>query len=155
VYAYHILLGGNIGDTALIFKKSLFYIGLLGCIEKKSSIHKTPPWGKSEQRYYLNQMILLKTKLGPFALLRRLKRIEKIFHRRGKGQMLPRKLDLDIISFGNHCIISHSLILPHPLMHIRAFVLTPMLEISPEFNHPLLDKKIQELLDDMKHMDTL
>lgn len=155
MHVYHILLGGNIGDTTEIFKKSLYHIGFLGSIEKKSSILRTPPWGKSRQRFYLNQMIILKTKLGPFALLRRLKAIEKIFHRSGKGQMLPRKLDLDIISFENNCLKSKSLTLPHPLMHVREFVLLPLLEVSPEFTHPLLHKKIQELLDDMKHKDTL
>lgn len=146
MHEYHILLGGNIGDTTEIFKKSLHYIAFLGIIEKKSTLHKTPPWGKSHQRYYLNQMIILKTKLGPFALLRRLKNIEKRFHRSGKGQMLPRKLDLDIIFFENNQIRSYSLTLPHPLMHIRDFVLLPMLEISPDFRHPVFDNNVKDFL---------
>ncbi len=150
MHYYHILLGGNIGDTAKIFKQSLQYISIIGTVVKTSSLHRSPPWGKTHQRYYFNQMIVVRTHLGPFALLRKLKRIEKLFHRSGKGLMLPRKLDLDIIFFEDNIIRSQNLTIPHPLMHLREFVLIPLQETSPSFLHPILLKSPQGFLDDIK-----
>lgn len=155
MYRYHILLGGNIGNTPLIFRKALSHIYDFGSIEKKSSLYRTLPWGKAEQRYYFNQMILLRTKLGPFALLRHLKKIEKNFHRIGKGQMLPRKLDLDIIYFEDRIISSHHLTIPHEHLHKRHFVLLPLKEISPQFIHPILNMNTLSLLEEINNSNNL
>jgi 2-amino-4-hydroxy-6-hydroxymethyldihydropteridine diphosphokinase len=147
---YHILLGGNMGNTAQYFKQTILMLQEIGTIEQSSSLYKTAPWGKKYQRYYLNQMVIFKSKYGPFRLLNTLKKIEKKFDRTGKGQMMPRKIDLDIIAYETHVIDSKSLTIPHPRMHLRNFVLLPLQEIDPNFTHSRLKISIKEMIKHCK-----
>ena len=112
---------------------------------KASRVYETPPWGYEEQPAFLNQVLQVETELDPPALLRHLKRIEKKLGRRATFRYGPRAIDLDILFYADLIYSTDSLQIPHPLATERAFVLVPMLEIAPDFVHPVLGKSIRDL----------
>lgn len=118
-------------------------------VRKKSSIYETPPWGYTEQEAFLNQVVKVETYLGPEPLLRHLKRLEVVLGRVPNFQNGPRLIDIDILFFDNAVINTPPLVVPHPRLHERAFVLVPLVEIEPELIHPILQRPVGKLLDDL------
>jgi 2-amino-4-hydroxy-6-hydroxymethyldihydropteridine diphosphokinase len=110
-----------------------------------SKVYETPPWGYEDQPAFLNQVLQVETELDPPALLRHLKRIEKKLGRQATFRYGPRIIDLDILFYADLIYSTDSLQIPHPMASERAFVLVPMLEIAPDFIHPVLGKTIREL----------
>ncbi|MDQ6901753.1 MAG: 2-amino-4-hydroxy-6-hydroxymethyldihydropteridine diphosphokinase [Bacteroidota bacterium] len=144
-------LGGNIGNVSENFKISLEKIDKnIGRIIAKSSMYKTEPWGNKNQEFFLNQVIEVETALSADDVLQRILKIEILLGRnRDKdNQFAARTIDIDILFFGDEIINRPNLIVPHPRLHLRNFVLTPLLEIAPEFLHPSLGKKIKDLIKD-------
>ncbi len=118
-------------------------------VKKKSSVYETPPWGFVEQDAFLNQVIQAETYLEPEPLLRHLKRLETALGRVPNFQNGPRLIDVDILFFDDAVIDTPPLVVPHPRLHERAFVLVPLAEIEPDFVHPTLQKPIRDLRDEV------
>jgi 2-amino-4-hydroxy-6-hydroxymethyldihydropteridine diphosphokinase len=131
-----IALGGNVGDVRATFKKAIANIcGMTqGVLLARSSDYATPPWGEVPQERFINACIEIDTSLDPHALLFVLQKIETKFGRdRAKEKRWgPRTLDLDLIAYDDVAIRKPELTLPHPHLFERAFVLVPLVEISPD-----------------------
>src|SRR5215510_13564830 len=112
----------------------------------KSKVYETPPWRYTEQEKFLNQVIKVKTYLEPEPLLKHLKRLEIALGRKTTFENGPRLIDIDILFYDDRVFESPVLVIPHPHVHERGFVLMPMLDIAPDFVHPVKKKTIRELL---------
>jgi 2-amino-4-hydroxy-6-hydroxymethyldihydropteridine diphosphokinase len=146
----YIGIGSNEGDR---FTNMYNSIGLLvqECdIVKISSIYETEPVGYKDQPYFLNCVVEVNTELRPQQLLQELKSIEMMMGRAPSFINGPRIIDLDILLYGDTVIDTAELVVPHPRLHERAFVLIPFNEIAPELVHPVLHKTIKELLNELK-----
>ncbi len=112
-----------------------------------SSIYLTEPWGGAEGPMFLNMVIKGFTHVSPLELLEKIQKIEKKFGRIRTKKYAPRTLDIDILFYEKLIMENEKLILPHPLLHKRNFVLIPFCEIEPDFIHPVFNKKIAEFLN--------
>lgn len=117
---------------------------------KKSSLFETEPVGYKDQPNFINQLIKIRTELSPENLLNFLLLIERELGRIRSMHWGPRIVDLDLLFYGQKVINSTNLIVPHPELHKRRFVLIPFSEIAPCFYHPLLKKTATELLVETK-----
>ncbi|GIN64459.1 2-amino-4-hydroxy-6-hydroxymethyldihydropteridine pyrophosphokinase [Robertmurraya siralis] len=118
-------------------------------LEHSSSIYETDPVGYTNQDPFLNMVIEIKTALKPFELLDCCLQIEKNLGRKRIVRWGPRIIDLDILLYNQENIESEKLVVPHPRMHERAFVLIPLLEISPNERLPRADYLLRETLDEI------
>lgn len=141
-----IALGSNLGDREAYLNMGRDALAQIMEIEKVSSIYETPPWGVLEQPKYLNQVVQGKTDCLPLNLLRVLKETEKKIGRTEGLRYGPRVLDLDILFFGEQVLHLENLLIPHPRIPERAFVLVPLNEIAPSWRHPASKLTIAELL---------
>lgn len=147
----YLCLGGNIGDRELALNQALLKITtLVGEITSKSRIYETEAWGVENQQAYLNQCVKIKTNLPHLSLINMLLSIEKELGRERKISPVyePRIIDIDVLFFNREVINSEILIVPHPRLHLRKFVLIPLHEIAPDYLHPVLNKTIFNLLND-------
>lgn len=142
--------GGNFPNTLSLFVKAEEKITKsLGVIIKKSTIYKTEPWGfKQSVNPFYNQVLSLSTNFYPEKILAIINEIEKVLGRKRylEGDYKPRPIDIDILFYNNNIIEKDQLIIPHPLLHERNFILSPLSEIYPDLIHPIFQKKIKELL---------
>jgi len=142
-----IMLGGNMEGTRQFFAESLNIISVsVGEIKKTSSIYVSEPWGGLNQADFLNQAVKLETRLDPPELLHTLLNIETGFGRKRSVKNGPRTLDIDILYYNNLIINEIDLQLPHPRLHLRRFNLVPLLEVSPNWIHPVYQLSAGELL---------
>ena len=144
----YIGIGSNLGDKRDNCLKAIDRINELpGCrVMAQSGFYLTEPVGVKGQDWYLNCVIALSTDMSAQDLLKRLLAIEADMGRERKGRWDPRLIDLDILLFGNEVIDEKGLQVPHPLMHLRRFVLVPMVFLAPNLIHPVLGKTMVELL---------
>jgi 2-amino-4-hydroxy-6-hydroxymethyldihydropteridine diphosphokinase len=141
-------LGGNVGNVPETFDIALEKMQeSIGQISMKSSRYKTEPWGYKNQDYFLNQVICVDTNLNPHEVLKKVQDIENMLGRKRdkNNQFACRAIDIDILFYGEKIINSTNLIIPHPRLHLRNFVLTPLMEIAPGLLHPSFNKKIEDL----------
>jgi 2-amino-4-hydroxy-6-hydroxymethyldihydropteridine diphosphokinase len=157
----YLSLGSNLGDRSRNLKKG---IGLLEQLAGKpgaiSSIYETEPWGCESDLNFYNLVIELFTPLGPLPLLEVIHEVEKKCGReRSQIRYAPRTLDIDILFYGESVIDYPELVVPHPNLQERQFVLVPLAEIAPQFVHPLLNKDMEQLVkacrDDKKIIQKL
>jgi 2-amino-4-hydroxy-6-hydroxymethyldihydropteridine diphosphokinase len=143
----YIGLGSNLGDREWLIRQALDALGSNGSIEvvRVSDIRETLPLGGMDQPKYLNGVAEIRTALPPDELLKRLKETEAALGREPGGTWLPRTIDLDILLFGRQVIRRGGLIVPHPQMHLRSFVLNGLCQLSPGLVHPLLEEPVSEL----------
>ena len=129
-----VALGANLADPAVQVRAALESLAQLpDCrVLRASSLYRTAPVGIHGQPDFINAVAALETVLTPQALLAALFAIEAQFGRRRDYRHAPRTLDLDLLLYGNETLDTPALQLPHPRMHLRAFVLVPLLEISPD-----------------------
>lgn len=142
-------LGSNLGDRFKNLQQALKDISLHVSIIKISSVYETPPWGYSDQPVFFNQVLSGNTSLNPVELLTFVKNIENSMGRVKNFQNGPRLIDIDILLFGEKIIDSEKLVIPHPRMLERSFVLLPLAEIEPELIIPGTNKKVLELLQNV------
>ena len=144
----YLLLGTNIGDRNKNLANALDAIAhTAGRIRKKSAVYQTEAWGKTDQPEFLNQVVEIDTTLDPDTLLAEILSIEKMMGRERKEQWGERIIDIDILLFGNEITETPKLSIPHPQLPNRRFTLVPLNELIPDFIHPVLQKKISELLE--------
>jgi 2-amino-4-hydroxy-6-hydroxymethyldihydropteridine diphosphokinase len=145
----YLLIGGNMGDRMANLEQAIHLIHQeIGPIQLASSIYETAAWGNTNQPDFLNQALFLHTQLEASSLMNKLLDIEISMGRKRDVPMGPRTIDLDIIYF-NELVISDALItIPHPKIAERRFVLLPLVEIAPDFIHPILNKTNAALLKD-------
>lgn len=141
-------LGSNIGDKALYLRQAVEEIGRLKETEilALSSIYITKPWGKTDQEDFFNQVICIKTGLSPQDLLKSLQNIEINMGRERTQKWGPRIIDIDILLYGDEVIHTEELVVPHPYMKQRLFVLVPLEEINKNVIFPDDGTHIQEVL---------
>jgi 2-amino-4-hydroxy-6-hydroxymethyldihydropteridine diphosphokinase len=145
-------LGTNLGDREGNLNKALCSISEnIGKVVRTSSVYETEPWGFTADIPFLNMVAEIETRLKPSGLLGRILMIEARMGRlRGGKEYSSRIIDIDILIFGDIILNTKSLVIPHPLMHERRFVLVPFSEIAPDFVHPVLGKNIKTLLKECK-----
>ena len=133
-----VALGANLADPAVQVRAALEALTQLpeSRLLRASSLYRTTPIGIHGQPDFINAVAALKTRLTPHALLNALFVIEAQFGRRRDYHHAPRTLDLDLLLYDTEALDTPNLQLPHPRMHLRAFVLAPLLEIAPECKIP-------------------
>lgn len=137
----YLMIGGNIGNRLDNLENARNSIELkCGPIQKQSSIYETEAWGMKDQPTFYNQALCIKTLLSPQELLAMLLAIEASMGRERLIPLGPRTIDLDIIYYNQMIIEAPGLYIPHPRLALRNFVLAPMAEIAPDFEHPILHK---------------
>ncbi len=125
-------------------------LAAFGTIQQLSPIVESEAWGYEDPNPYLNQIVELQTSLSPFILLNQLLAIEKLAGRIRSDtgpRYVPRSLDLDILLYDNQIIDTKELVVPHPRMHLRKFILFPLEKIAPNAVHPVSGYTISELLE--------
>ncbi|MDA8106255.1 MAG: 2-amino-4-hydroxy-6-hydroxymethyldihydropteridine diphosphokinase [Nitrospiraceae bacterium] len=143
----YIGIGSNVGNRRYHCLKAVELLEQNGQkVSKISSLYETEPWGVKDQPPFINMAVEIETAFPPKKLLGLLKKIEKKMGRKKTVRWGPRVIDLDILFYDDLTVNDDDLVIPHPFMHIRAFVLEPLSEIAPEIVHPVLRKKVAALL---------
>jgi len=139
-------IGSNKGNRSGLINEAIDKIDIIiGKVVLKSSIYETKSWGFNSNNFY-NICILLESTLTPELILNKILTIEKDMGRlKTTDQYSDRCIDIDILFFDNRIVNSKSLEIPHPRIQLRKFVLTPMLELTPDLIHPILNKSIRQL----------
>ena len=143
----YLSLGSNIGDRAAHLHRAIDELRTLGEVKAVSSFYETEPVDFKRQAWFLNCAVALETEKLPKQLLSAILGIEREMGRKRSINKGPRTIDIDILLFGSSIIETPRLIVPHPAMHERRFVLVPLAEIAPEARHPALRQTIRELRD--------
>ncbi|MEJ1160844.1 2-amino-4-hydroxy-6-hydroxymethyldihydropteridine diphosphokinase [Prosthecomicrobium sp. N25] len=126
-------LGGNIGDVRATLAAALRRLEESGArVAARSADYETPPWGKLDQPAYVNACVAIDTALSADELLATVLKIEQEFGRRRTEKWGPRTVDIDILTYGDETIDRPGLVVPHPYMLERAFVVVPLAEIAPD-----------------------
>ena len=143
----YIGLGSNLGDRVAHLLSAVNAIKHLSDSIAVSSVYESEPFGVGDdcQPRYLNMVISIHTGLGPYRLLTELLKIEKANGRVRHHRNESRTLDLDLLLFGGDIIETVELLVPHPRMHERAFVMLPMSEIAPDLTHPVKNLTMSEI----------
>ncbi len=147
----YIGVGSNLGDKLQNCCKAIDLINSIeNCtVKTQSPFYRTEPVGVASQDWYVNGVIRVETGLSARDLLRSLFSIETGMGRVRKQRWESRIIDLDILLYGHHVIDEKNLTIPHPLMHMRKFVLMPMVQLDPYLVHPVLGRTMSELFDDL------
>jgi 2-amino-4-hydroxy-6-hydroxymethyldihydropteridine diphosphokinase len=149
----YLSLGSNIGDRETNLKKAVDKIKQNKIqIIKESRIYETKPYGIKEQRDFLNLALKIETTHTPQKLIKILLDIEKEMGRVRDVKWGPRIIDIDILFYDSLIINDENLIIPHPELHNRLFVLEPLSEIAPDFIHPVIKKSIIDLLNHLRKL---
>jgi 2-amino-4-hydroxy-6-hydroxymethyldihydropteridine diphosphokinase len=150
----YLSLGSNVGNRGAHLRDAIERLSAIGRVAATSSFYETAPVEVTDQAWFLNCAVALETSETPEHLMAALLRIEQEMGRQRTRQKGPRTIDMDILLFhdataGDIVTDSPSLTIPHPAMHQRRFVLTPLSEIAPNARHPVFNKTVHELLDEL------
>lgn len=150
----YLSLGSNFGDRIGYVQQAA---GLLGASEgitivRTSAFYETEPWGMNTENWFVNAVLEIKTTLSPQKLLEECQRIEnQLGRKRSDNGYIDRTMDIDILFYNKDIINEENLVVPHKYVHLRAFTLVPLLELIPNFEHPVLHKTITDLHSDLEN----
>ncbi len=146
-----LLLGSNLGNRKKTLRQACVLIEKrIGTLLLLSSYYESEPWGKTDQPDFLNQALMVETKLSPPAVLAEALSIERELGRIRNEKWGMRTIDIDLLYAETTIINSERLVIPHAGIAERRFVLEPLVEIIPHFIHPILNKNQKQLLDECK-----
>ena len=148
----YISAGSNIGDRAENIRRGIGMLADMGdiVILDHAGYYETAPVDYVDQPWFVNTVFKLSTRLSPSRLLARLKAAERMMGRKTGGiRFGPRILDFDILFYNDLVMNTPGLVIPHPRLHCRGFVLYPLMDIGPDLVHPVLGKTVKELTDDL------
>lgn len=152
-HTVYLALGSNLGNRLANLKNAISNLTPQMDVKKKSPVYETPPWGHTDQPPFLNQCVMVETYLEPENLLAHLKRLETVLGREPTFENGPRVIDIDILFYDDLILNTPPLVIPHPRMHTRGFVLVPLNDIAPDMVHPVLGKPVNELLLDVERVN--
>ena len=145
----YLSLGSNLGDRAAHLQRALDELATAGIeVARVSPFFRTEPLDYRPQPWFLNGVAEIRTELLPLRLLSTLQRIERKMGRRRTLPKGPRTIDLDILFYDNSIIRSSQLVVPHPRMEERKFVLVPLSDLAPTHRHPATRKTVAEMLNE-------
>lgn len=141
-------LGTNVNPKEAYLLEAKAYIEEeVGPVIRVSSLYETAAWGKTDQSDFMNQVIEVQSQLSPIALLDTVLAIEKKMGRVRIEKWAERIIDIDLLLYGQEMIQEARLVVPHPFISVRNFVLAPLVEIAPDFIHPVAQLSIAELYE--------
>lgn len=140
-------LGANLGEPVAQLARAVHLLEAHLRVDAVSSVYRTAPVGYTDQPDFYNLVVAGRTTLEPAELLRAAQSIENALGRARSFPNAPRTLDIDLLAHGDRVMRTPELTLPHPRLHLRGFVLHPLLDVAPAWRHPVLDATARELLD--------
>lgn len=149
----YVALGSNLGDRHANLRDAIARLRQYGAVARISSWYETEPIGVTEQPWFVNAVVELRTEFEPIALMQALLAIEHAMGRKRLQPKGPRNIDLDLLLYDDKTVNAEVLTLPHPAMHERRFVLAPLAEIAPGVVHPVLRKTALQLLQMLSSPD--
>lgn len=151
----YLSLGSNKDDRIGYIQQANLQLGALEGVEiiRTSAFYESEPWNMKSDNWFVNAVVELKTTLTPHQLLEQCQRIEKQLGRKPSkpGEYEDRTIDIDILFYKKEIINEPDLTIPHKYLHLRAFTLVPLLELIPDFEHPVLHKTISQLHEDLEN----
>ena len=149
----YLSLGSNSGDRLANLQQATSFLSMLDDVDilETSAFYETQPWGVKNQPWFINAVVKLSTALTPQKLLFECQKIESLLGRNRDTEIRwgERTLDIDVLFYDSEILVTDNLKIPHKYLHERAFVLVPMLEIAPDFIHPVFEKTIEELYNEL------
>ena len=142
----YLSLGSNLGDRAANLRTAVAQLDVAGRLLAVSALYETQPVEVPDQPWFLNCVAAIETDKTPRELLKLALQVEAGMGRLRMREKGARKIDIDVVLFGDRVVDEPGLKIPHPAMHQRRFVLEPLVEIAPEVRHPELGKTARELL---------
>jgi 2-amino-4-hydroxy-6-hydroxymethyldihydropteridine diphosphokinase len=142
-----LITGGNIGDRKKNLQAAATLIAeRIGQIEKSSKIYETEAWGITDQPAFYNQVHIVKSNFSAREVLEKILKIEEEMGRRRTIKNAARIIDIDILFFNEEIVNEQNLVIPHPQITNRRFVLLPLKELAPQMIHPVFKKSMEQLL---------
>ena len=145
-HTVYIALGTNLGQRLDNLRAAIEALTPDVRVLAESHVYETPPWGYEDQPAFLNMVVKVGTDLEPEPLLKFLKRLEVELGRELNFRWGPRLIDLDILFYDDLTLDTPPLVIPHPRLHERAFVLVPLADVAPDLIHPVLQQSVSDLL---------
>jgi 2-amino-4-hydroxy-6-hydroxymethyldihydropteridine diphosphokinase len=153
----YLCIGGNLGEREANLEETREFLEFnFGDVVETSSVYESEGWEMENVPAFLNQIVKIETELTPLELLQEIAELEEFYGRERKtGIYLSREMDVDVLLYNDETVETEKLIVPHPKMALRRFVLEPLCEIAPDLIHPVLKKTITELLKDCEDKSVL